>query len=108
MLRTYLKIAWRNIVYNKGYAIIHIPGLALGMSCFIYLPRMSILKKTMIGKIFRVESQLFKGEHLTDDCGLPVIALLGITFLTISLLTVKATIANPPGYCERSEIKDDY
>jgi putative ABC transport system permease protein len=32
MLRTYLKIAWRNLVKNKGYSAINIGGLAIGMA----------------------------------------------------------------------------
>ena len=31
MLRNYLKIAWRNLVKNRTYALINITGLALGM-----------------------------------------------------------------------------
>ncbi|QLG45710.1 ABC transporter permease [Costertonia aggregata] len=32
MFRNYLKIAWRNLLKNKGYSIINIGGLALGMA----------------------------------------------------------------------------
>jgi ABC-type antimicrobial peptide transport system permease subunit len=32
MYRSYLKIGWRNLLRNKGYAAINIGGLALGMS----------------------------------------------------------------------------
>lgn len=32
MIRNYLKIAWRNIIINKGYAAINIGGLAVGMA----------------------------------------------------------------------------
>ena len=73
MLRSYFKIAWRNIAHNKGYAIINIPGLALGMSCFIILAAYVHFEKSYdrihadARKIYRVESQFFKGEHLTDD-----------------------------------------
>ena len=37
MIKNYFKTAWCDIVHNKSYAIINIPGLALGMSCFILL-----------------------------------------------------------------------
>lgn len=32
MFRNYLKIAWRNLTKNKGYSIINIGGLAIGMT----------------------------------------------------------------------------
>ncbi|SNY94920.1 ABC transporter permease [Flagellimonas pacifica] len=32
MLKNYIKIAWRNLAKNKGYTIINIGGLALGMA----------------------------------------------------------------------------
>lgn len=32
MFRNYLKIAWRNMLYNKGYSALNIIGLAAGMS----------------------------------------------------------------------------
>ncbi len=32
MIKNYLKIAWRNLIRNKGYSIINIGGLALGIA----------------------------------------------------------------------------
>lgn len=37
MLRNYLKIAWRNLLKNKGYSAINIGGLAIGMTCFLLI-----------------------------------------------------------------------
>jgi putative ABC transport system permease protein len=37
MLKTYLKTALRNIKKNKGFSVINIAGLALGMACFILI-----------------------------------------------------------------------
>ncbi len=37
MLKTYLKIAWRNLVKNKGYTAINIGGLAMGMAVSILI-----------------------------------------------------------------------
>jgi putative ABC transport system permease protein len=37
MLKSYLKIATRNIIREKGYAFINIAGLAVGMACFILI-----------------------------------------------------------------------
>ena len=35
MLKNYLKIAFRNIIRHKGYSIINIAGLGMGMACCI-------------------------------------------------------------------------
>jgi len=32
MFKNYIKIAWRNLAKNKGYTIINVGGLALGMA----------------------------------------------------------------------------
>ena len=37
MYRDYLKIGWRNLKKDKGYSLINIGGLALGMTCCIFL-----------------------------------------------------------------------
>ena len=37
MFKNYLKIAWRNLIKNKGYALINISGLAVGVCCFILI-----------------------------------------------------------------------
>ena len=37
MFKNYLKIAWRNLIKNKGYSIINIGGLAIGMACFLMI-----------------------------------------------------------------------
>tara|TARA_R110002167_G_scaffold34080_2_gene108949 strand:+ start:1412 stop:3805 length:2394 start_codon:yes stop_codon:yes gene_type:complete len=37
MLKTYLKIAWRNLVKNKGYSAINIGGLAVGIMVAILI-----------------------------------------------------------------------
>ncbi|MGH7451343.1 MAG: ABC transporter permease, partial [bacterium] len=37
MLKNYLKIAFRNLVKNKTYALINIAGLAIGMACCVLI-----------------------------------------------------------------------
>jgi len=37
MLKNYLKIALRNLFKNKGYSIINITSLAVGIGCFLFL-----------------------------------------------------------------------
>jgi putative ABC transport system permease protein len=37
MMVNYLKVAWRNLVRQKGYSFINIFGLAVGLACFLLL-----------------------------------------------------------------------
>ncbi|MXV51457.1 FtsX-like permease family protein [Pedobacter sp. HMF7647] len=37
MIRNYLKIAWRNLLRNKGFSLINIAGLAIGMASAILI-----------------------------------------------------------------------
>lgn len=69
MFKNYLKIAWRNLIKNKGYTAINVGGLALGMAVTLmiglwvqdelsynsYYPN-----KSKIAQVF--QSQTFNGE----------------------------------------------
>src|SRR6187402_3439422 len=37
MYRSYFKIGWRNLVRNKMYTLINVAGLALSMTCGIFI-----------------------------------------------------------------------
>ncbi|NJB70233.1 putative ABC transport system permease protein [Saonia flava] len=37
MIKNYFKIAWRGLLKNKGYSVINIGGLAIGMACFLMI-----------------------------------------------------------------------
>ncbi len=37
MIKNYLKIAWRNLVRNKGFSLTNILGLTIGMTCSIFI-----------------------------------------------------------------------
>ena len=37
MFKNYLKIAWRNLLKNKGYSMINIGGLAIGLACVLLI-----------------------------------------------------------------------
>ncbi|MDF2516846.1 MAG: transporter permease [Sphingobacterium sp.] len=37
MIQNYIKIAWRNILKNRGYATINIVGLAVGLACCLLI-----------------------------------------------------------------------
>ncbi|WP_047247214.1 ABC transporter permease [Maribacter thermophilus] len=69
MFKNYLKIAWRNLLKNKGYSLINVGGLALGMAVTLIiglwiqdeLSYNSYFKnKDKIAQVF--QSQTFNGE----------------------------------------------
>ncbi|NVN17138.1 FtsX-like permease family protein [Muricauda sp. HICW] len=69
MLKNYIKIAWRNLAKNKGYTIINVGGLALGMAVTLIIglwvqDELSYnnynTKKDKVAQIF--QSQTFNGE----------------------------------------------
>ncbi|QEC74464.1 ABC transporter permease [Mucilaginibacter ginsenosidivorax] len=37
MIKNYLKIAWRNLIRNKGFSLTNILGLTIGMTCSIFI-----------------------------------------------------------------------
>lgn len=37
MIKSYLKIAWRNLLKNKVFSLINVAGLAIGLACFLLI-----------------------------------------------------------------------
>jgi hypothetical protein len=37
MFKSYLKVAWRNLLRHKAFSSINIVGLAIGMTCSIFI-----------------------------------------------------------------------
>jgi len=72
MFKNYLKIALRNIIRNKGYSIINILGLAIGMACclFIFLYIQEELSydnhHKNVDRLYRVVMH-FESESFTAD-----------------------------------------
>ncbi len=69
MFKNYLKIAWRNLVKNKGYTLINVGGLALGMAVTLIIGlwiqdeltyNSYFQNKTNIAQVF--QSQTFNNE----------------------------------------------
>jgi predicted permease len=54
MLKSYIKIGWRNLIRNKAYSIINIAGLALSMTCAILI--FSLVKNHLAFDNFHAES----------------------------------------------------
>lgn len=73
MIRNVLLVIYRNLVRNKVYAFINITGLALGMAAFILIYAYVNFEKSFdrqhpdAANIYRVESQFYKGDNLTDS-----------------------------------------
>lgn len=68
MLRNYLKVAWRNLLKNKGFSFINIAGLAIGLACFILIAiyvtdELSYDRyNTHFNQIYRVNSNIRMNE----------------------------------------------
>jgi putative ABC transport system permease protein len=73
MLRNMLLVTYRNLVKNKSYTFINIIGLALGIAAFVLISAYVHFEKSYdhmnadAGNIYRVESQFYKNDELTDD-----------------------------------------
>ncbi|WP_394748160.1 ABC transporter permease [Spongiimicrobium salis] len=74
MFTNYLKIAWRNLLKNKGHSTINIGGLALGMAVTITIA-LWINEELSYNDYFKnkskiaqvVQSQTFNGQTYTND-----------------------------------------
>jgi len=73
MLRHYAKVALRQLLRHRRYAGIMIGGLALSMAAYLLITDYVRFETTFDRihpageRIYRVESQFFKGGQLTDD-----------------------------------------
>jgi putative ABC transport system permease protein len=67
MIRNYFKIAWRNLIKNKGFSIINIIGLSLGIGCFIMISMFVIDELSYdryhekANRIYRINSDIIFG-----------------------------------------------
>jgi putative ABC transport system permease protein len=75
MLRYDLKTSWRNLSKQKGFAMINIGGLAIGIASFLFLIAYVTFQKSYenfhknAGNIFRITMDLYRGdEYLMTDC----------------------------------------
>ncbi|MBY0436129.1 MAG: ABC transporter permease [Cyclobacteriaceae bacterium] len=75
MFQSYFKVGWRNLLRNKGYSAINIGGLALGISCFLFLLSYVRFERSYedfhrnANNIYRITLDLYKnGEFLMTDC----------------------------------------
>ncbi|TSD66559.1 FtsX-like permease family protein [Inquilinus sp. KBS0705] len=73
MLRNMLLVTYRNLIKNKAYTLINVVGLSLGIAAFIAISayvrfeRSYDLMHKDVANIYRVESQFYRGNELTDS-----------------------------------------
>lgn len=70
MLKNYLTTAWRNIKRNKINSIINIGGLAIGMSCVIFIA-LYVQDELSYDKFFKSASHIFQVNMSGLDNGVP-------------------------------------
>ena len=67
MIKNYFKIAWRNLLKNKGFTAINIIGLSLGIGCFIMISMFVIDELSYdryhenADRIYRINSDIIFG-----------------------------------------------
>ena len=73
MIKNYFKIAWRNLLKNKGFTAINILGLSLGIACFIVIAMFVTDElsydryNVKADRIYRINSDiLFGGADMHD------------------------------------------
>ena len=66
MIKNYFKIAWRNLKKNKGYAVINIGGLAIGMLCSILI-LLWVLNETSYDKFHKNSNSIYRLITNVDD-----------------------------------------
>lgn len=81
MFKNYFKIAWRNLSRNKGYSILNIAGLTVGIAAclliFIVVQyEVSFNKQNKNYKnIYRIVTQSNRGNEISSTPGLPIPAV---------------------------------
>jgi hypothetical protein len=68
MFKNYLKTGWRNIRRQKGYSIINIAGLALGMACAVLIV-FYIHHELSFDRFHEKADRIFRVVNQKDECG---------------------------------------
>ncbi len=94
MLKNYLKISLRNLQRHKGYSLINIAGLAVGLAC-------CVLMLLYIRHELSYDRHYEKAERIYRiDLSWPIFLLAGtlalaIAFFTVSYQAIRAALADP-------------
>ncbi|NIM14088.1 MAG: FtsX-like permease family protein [Candidatus Aminicenantes bacterium] len=74
MFKNYLKIAFRNIIRQKGYSFINISGLAIGLACFILMLLLT-LDELSFDRFHENADHIYRVFIENKDSDLPLIAV---------------------------------
>src|SRR4030095_5311132 len=68
MIRNYFKTAWRNLLRHKGFSLINIFGLAIGISCCV-LVSLFIIDETSYDKYHKDAGRIYRvvKDFVNDD-----------------------------------------
>ncbi|MEM9936574.1 MAG: ABC transporter permease, partial [Bacteroidota bacterium] len=78
MFRHYLLINWRNLLKNKGYSIINIGGLALGIAAVLFIMQYVSYERSYdkfhdeYENLYRIRYKLYQNDKLNVDCAAAV------------------------------------
>ncbi len=68
MFKNYLKVTLRNIARQKGYAVINIMGLAIGIACFILIA-FWVVDELSYDQFHEKKQRIFRVNTITPDFG---------------------------------------
>jgi putative ABC transport system permease protein len=105
MLANYFKIAWRTIIRHKGYAAINLLGLALGMTCCLFILLWVKDEKGIDNfhadgnNLYTVFETVTANGKTDGDYNTPVRAIQGSRYPNFLLDGAKETIPEISGFC---------
>ena len=69
MFKNYIKITLRNLARQKGYALINILGLAIGIACFILIA-LWVFDELSYDQFHQQKHRIFRVNTISPDYGL--------------------------------------
>src|SRR5215471_8236248 len=74
MIQNYLKIAFRNLIRKKGYALVNLSGLVIGISCCLLIFSYVSLERSYdsfnpnADRIYRVQDEEYQDGKMVVPC----------------------------------------
>ena len=106
MFSNYLKIAWRNLLKNKGYTAINITGLAVGVMNIVGMISLDFIKLVLIALLLAFPIAWWAMDQWLQSFAYSIgiswwifaltgIIVIAITLITVSFQSIKASLTNP-------------